>query len=316
MKSNATDWKEHRIGIHKIRQYRNPVKPHPMVTLSMMAPYTIILFVFIIIPIIAAIVISFTSFNMIQTPKYIGAQNYMYMLLSDDIFLLALKNTIIFALITGPVGYILSFFIAWMLNEFGGKLRAFLTLVFYMPTLAGNVYFIWTYLFSGDSYGLVNSFALRLGIIKEPIMWLTDTRYNFWVCIALLLWSSLGVGFLSIVAAMKSLNKELSEAGAIDGIRNRFQELFHIVLPQMLPALTFAAVMTISTSFTVGYQIMQLTGFPSTDYSVHTIVLHIMDYGMMRYEMGYASALAVVLFLLLIIVWRYISLLLRKISSD
>lgn len=287
-----------------------------MVTLSMMAPYTIILFVFIIIPIIAAIVISFTSFNMIQTPKYIGAQNYMYMLLSDDIFLLALKNTIIFALITGPVGYILSFFIAWMLNEFGGKLRAFLTLVFYMPTLAGNVYFIWTYLFSGDSYGLVNSFALRLGIIKEPIMWLTDTRYNFWVCIALLLWSSLGVGFLSIVAAMKSLNKELSEAGAIDGIRNRFQELFHIVLPQMLPALTFAAVMTISTSFTVGYQIMQLTGFPSTDYSVHTIVLHIMDYGMMRYEMGYASALAVVLFLLLIIVWRYISLLLRKISSD
>ncbi len=282
----------------------------------MMAPYTLVFTVFILIPVISAVVLSFTHFNMIKLPHFIGLANYLYMFFSDDVFLTALKNTVIFAFLTGPVGYFMSFAVAWLINEFSVSFRTIFTLVFYLPTLAGNIYFVWIYLFTGDSYGLINSAFIRIGIIKEPIMWLSDPRYNFWICIIVILWMSMGTGFLAIVAALQSLNNELKEAGAIDGIKNRFQELWYIVIPQIAPAMTFAAVMSVAASFTIGYQCMQLTGFPSTDYSTHTMVLHIMDYGYMRYEMGYASALSVILFFMLLVVWKYLSLLLKKISSD
>lgn len=296
--------------------YRTSLTPKGIVTFLMMAPYTLVFTVFVLIPIASAVGLSFTNFNMIKLPNFIGLENYLYMFFSDDVFLIALKNTLIFGFITGPIGYFLSFIIAWLINEFGIKFRTTFTLIFYLPTLAGNIYFVWMYLFTGDAYGLVNSTLIQLGILKEPIIWLSDARYNFWVCVIVILWMSMGTGFLAIVAALQSLNIELEEAGAIDGIKNRFQELWYIVIPQIAPALTFAAVLTVAASFTVGYQCMQLTGFPSTDYSTHTLVLHIMDYGFSRYEMGYASSLSLVLFFMLLVVWKYLSLMLKKISSE
>lgn len=296
--------------------YISPLKARFSTTLLMMAPFTLVFIVFILIPVISVIGLSFTNFNMIQLPRFIGLDNYIEMFFQDDVFLIALKNTIIFGLLTGPLGYLLSFIMAWVINEFTVRIRSVFTLVFYLPTLAGNVFFVWMYLFTGDAYGMVNSTLMQLGILKEPIQWLADSRYNFWVCIIVILWMSMGTGFLAIVAALQSLNMELDEAGAIDGIKNRFQELWYIKIPQIAPALTFAAVMTIASAFTVGYQAMQLTGFPSTDYSAHTLVLHIMDYGYLRYEMGYASSLTVMLFFMLLVVWKYLSILLKRISSD
>jgi multiple sugar transport system permease protein len=287
-----------------------------LVTYSMLLPFTFFFCVFILFPIIAAIGLSFTDFNMLQIPKFVGLDNYIRMLFFDDVYMKALKNTLIFGLITGPLGYFLSFFFAWTINEFGRRIRAILTLIFYAPTLTGNIFFIWIYLFSGDSQGLINNWMIRLGIIQEPILWLSDTRYNLFICVIVILWMSMGIGFLAFIAGFQSQNNELYEAGAIDGIRNRFQELIYITIPQMRSVLLFGAVMTISSSFAVGYQNAQLTGFPSTDYSTHTLVLHMADYGSTRFEMGYASAIAVTIFFLMLLIWKYVEKILAKFSYE
>ncbi len=267
-------------------------------------------FLFTILPILAAVGLSFTYFNMVDTPAFVGFDNYVRMLFDDDVFFIALKNTAIFAMITGPVSYILSFLTAWLINEFNRFVRTILTLIFYLPSLAGNVYFVWVYIFSGDSYGLLNDVLIRLGILNDPRQWLSDTTYMLGVVIVVILWLSLGTGFLAFVAGLQSMDRELFEAAAIDGIPNRFAELWYITLPQMVPQLLFGAVMQISTSFAVGYECMNLTGFPSTDYATHTLVLHILDFGQVRFEMGYACAVAVFLFAMMLIMWKAVNKLL------
>lgn len=282
----------------------------------LLAPFTVLFLLFTVLPIISSIALSFTYFNMVDAPEFIGIDNYVRMFADDSVFFIAVKNTLIFALITGPLGYAMSFIFAWMINDFGRGMRSFLTMLFYAPTLAGNVFFIWLFIFSGDSYGLVNSFLMKYGIILEPIQWLTDSKYSMGVVILVMLWLSLGAGFLSFIAGFQNLNRECFEAGAIDGIRNRWQELWYITVPQMAPQMMFAAVMTISSSFAVGYQCMELTGFPSTDYSTHTILLHILDVGTIRFDMGYASALAVILFGTMVLMWIIISSALSRVSGD
>ena len=282
----------------------------------LLAPFLLLFLVFTVIPVLSSVVLSFTDFNMLQMPQFVGADNYIRMFLEDDVFIIALKNTLVFTIITGPLGYVLSFVVAWLINELHRGVRWFLTLVMYAPTLAGNVYYIWTYIFSGDSKGLVNSALAQIGLVKDPIQWLTDSTYSFYVVLVVIIWLSLGSGFLSFVAGLQSLDRSYFEAAAIDGVRNRFQELWYVTLPQMVPQLLIGAVLTISTSFAVGYQNSVLTGNPSTDYSTHTVVLHMSDYGYTRLEMGYACTVAVVLFVIMIATWTLINRGLRSLSND
>ena len=279
--------------------------------------FWLILFtLFTLIPIAMSIVISFTNFDMVQAPRFIGVSNYIRMLLDDDIFIKAFINTLLFAVITGPIGYLLSFMVAWMINDLGKLPKTILTFLFYSPSLGGNIYLIWTYFFSDDSYGILNSVLLQLGILTDPIQWLTNPDYNVIVCIIVILWMSMGVGFLSFVAGFKQLNTAYFEAAAIDGLKNRWQELWYITLPQMRPQLLIGAILSISSSFAIGAQNAALTGNPSTDYSTHTLLLHIQDYGNARMEMGYASALAVFLFMLMIVSWVLINKFLNMVAPS
>ena len=282
----------------------------------MIAPFFLIFFLFIFIPVISAVVLSFTSFDMVQLPEFTGFDNYIRLLFDDEIFLKALQNTLIFAVVTGPVGFLLSFVVAWLINELNPALRKFITLVMYAPTLAGNIYFIWQFIFASDSKGLANSVLSSLGILQDPVNWLTDAKYSFAVVIIVLIWMSLGTGFLSFVAGLQSLDRSYFEAAAIDGIKNRWQELFYVTLPQMGPQLMFGAVMQISTAFAVGSVNQALTGFPSSNYSTHTLLLHMLDYGTVRFEMGYSSAIAVVLFILMMASWLLVNKVLKKYSQN
>ncbi len=282
----------------------------------MLAPFLLLFSVLIIVPVLSAVVLSFTDFNMVQLPNFVGIDNYIRLLLQDDIFTKALKNTLVFAVVSGPVGYLMSFVVAWFINELGKGMKNLITLIMYAPTLAGSIYYIWTFIFASDSKGLINSTLIQLGIITDPIAWLTNTSYNFTVVMIVIIWSSMGTGFLSLVAGFKSLDRSYFEAAAIDGIRNRWQELYFVTLPQMGPQLLFSAVQTISGSFAIGAQCAALTGNPSTDYSTHTILLHMTDYGTTRFEMGYASAIAVVLFVIMLLSWVLINKVLRKFASD
>jgi len=264
------------------------------------APFMLLFLLFTMLPVLISIFFSFTSFNILEPPEFVGIANYLRMFLDDDVFLTAVRNTIILAVVTGPVGYMLCLMFAWFINELSPKMRALVTLVFYAPTISGNVYLMWGVLFSSDSYGFVNGFLLRIGTIFEPILWFQDTRYMMPLIIVVALWSSLGTSFLAFIAGFQGIDKSLFEAGAVDGIKNRWQELWFITLPSMRPQLMFGAVMSITASFGIGDIVTALAGFPSRNYAVHTIVNHLQDYGGIRFEMGYASAIATVLFVIMI----------------
>ncbi len=279
------------------------------------SPFMILFLLFVIIPVLMSVVLSFTYFNMLEFPQWRGFDNYFRLFFDDDVFGIALVNTLKFAAITGPLGYILCFVLAWLINELPPKIRSVVTLVFYAPALTSNVFFIWQYIFSGDQYGFLNNILMKNGFILEPIQWLTDVNYMLTVIMIVQLWLSLGVSFLSFIAGFQSVDSSMYEAAAIDGIQNRWQELWYVTLPMMKPQLLFGAVMQISSAFSVGSISQTLLGFPSKSYAGHTIVLHIMDYGTIRYEMGYACAISVVLFLMMLIFKSIVSRVLARIGE-
>ena len=266
----------------------------------MMFPYFLLFFFFTILPVAMSMFLSFTNFNMLEWPTFVGWRNYIKLFLEDDIFIVALKNTLIFAVITGPISYMLCLLFAWIINEFKGVLRAFLTLIFYAPSICGNAYLVWNLILSGDRYGYLNGILLKLGIINEAKLWMQTEKYVLPVLIIVQLWLSLGTGFLSFIAGLQTVDKSLYEAAALDGVKNRWQELWYVTLPAMKPQLMFGAVMQITQSFAVADISINLAGNPSVNYAGATIVTHLLDYGSTRFEMGYASAIATVLFLLMV----------------
>ena len=265
----------------------------------MLAPFFLLFIIFTVLPVFLSMVLSLTDFNMLQMPHWKGITNFTRLFLEDDIFLLACQNTLIFAAITGPVSYLLSLLIAWFINELPPKIRAVVTLVFYAPSISGQVYLIWKTLFSSDSYGWVNATLIDLGVMSEPILWFENADYVMPLCIVVALWTSLGTAFLSFIAGFQTIDRSMYEAAAVDGIKNRWQELWYITLPTMRPQLMFGAVLAITNSFGFGAVVDALCGFPSVDYAAHTIMHHLNDYGGQRYEIGYASAIAVVLFVIM-----------------
>ena len=266
----------------------------------MVAPYMLIFTLFTVVPVLLSIVVSFTDFNLLEMPSFVFLENYTRLFLDDDIFIIACKNTLIFAVIVGPCSYLMSLLVAWFINELPPKIRAVVTLIFYAPSISGQVYLIWGTLFSGDSYGWVNGTLLNLGIITEEIHWFKDADYVMPLCIVVALWTSLGTSFLSFIAGLQGIDHSMYEAGAVDGVRNRWQELWYITLPSMKPQLMFGAVMAITSAFGFGGVVTALAGFPSVDYAAHTIMHHLDDYGGARFEIGYSSSIAVVLFAIMI----------------
>ena len=292
----------------------NEMKKHK-VAYAMVAPYMILFTLFTTVPVLLSLVVSFTDFNLLQMPNFVFFDNYIRLFLDDDIFLIACKNTLIFAIIVGPTSYLMSLMVAWFINELPPKIRAVVTLIFYAPSISGQVYLIWGTLFSGDAYGWVNGTLLNLGLISSPIQWFQDADYIMPLCIVVALWTSLGTSFLSFIAGLQGIDRSMFEAGAVDGVRNRWQELWYITLPSMKPQLMFGAVLAITGSFGFGGVVSALCGFPSVDYAAHTITHHLEDYGGARFETGYASAIAVVLFIIMIGSNQLVKKLLSKVGS-
>lgn len=279
------------------------------------APYMLVFLLFFVTPVIMSIGLSFTYYNVLEPPSFIGIKNYINLFFGDDVFVTGVKNTFVLAVVTGPVGYIMAFLFAWFINDLPKRIRAIAVLVFYAPTISGQVFYIFTIFFSSDAYGYVNAWLMRFGIISEPVFWLTNPKYMMTIVVLVVLWMSLGAGFLSFVAGLQNIDRSQIEAGCIDGIRNRWQELWYITLPNMKPMLLFGAVMSITQTFGIGEVTMQLCGFPSTDYAARTVVTHLFDYGAVRFDMGYASAIATLLFLTMYLCNKVIQKLLSKVGT-
>ncbi|MBE6621734.1 MAG: sugar ABC transporter permease [Ruminococcaceae bacterium] len=262
----------------------------------MIAPFLIMFIAFTVVPVLLSIVLSFTSFNMLEWPEFKGVQNYIQLFLADDLFITAFSNTMLFAITTGPISFILAFIVAWFINELPPKLRAFVTIIFYAPSIAGTAYLVWGIFFQGDIYGYVNGWLLKMGMISSPIVFFKDTRFIVPLCIVVALWTSLGTSFLSNIAGLQGVDRSLYEAGAIDGVKNRWQEAWYITLPSMRSILLFGAVLSITGAFGFGGIVDALCGNPSTDYVAWTLQHHLVEYMGVRFEYGYASAISVVLF--------------------
>lgn len=281
----------------------------------LMLPFLIFFVTFAVYPVLQAIYYSFTDYNVLEPANFIGLENYKKLLLEDTIFIKAIQNTFIIAVFVGPLGYILSFLLAWMINELPHWLGTILTVIFYAPSMAGNAIMVFALIFSNDSTGYLNGLLLKYGFISERILWLSDSDYVLPVVIIVSVWMSLGVGFLSFVAGIKGVDEAQYEAAAIDGIKNRWQELWYVTLPNMKPQLLFGAVMSITNSLSVGSVADSLVGFPSPNYASHTIVNHLNDYGLIRMEMGRASAIAVILFAIMILINVLIQKFLTKVGT-
>lgn len=267
----------------------------------MLLPYIILFSTFILVPVLIAMGLSFTYFDVINTPTFTGLLNYITLFTQDEVFLkYVLPNTFLYALIVGPGGYVISFLLAWMLAQIQPIPRTILALCIYTPSMLGAVFIgvIWKTIFSGDQSGYINSILLRLGLIDTPIQFLLTSDYFMLIMIIVSLWSAMGIGFLSMISGILNIDQELYEAAYVDGIRNRFQEIVYITVPSMKPQMFFGAVMAIVNAFNMGWIGVTLSGAnPTPNYSGQLITNHIDDYGFLRYEMGYAAAVSVVLLL-------------------
>ncbi|MCA9884571.1 MAG: sugar ABC transporter permease [Anaerolineae bacterium] len=266
--------------------------------------YALLFITFIVIPVLAAILLSFTFFDAIQPPHFIGLNNYIALITQDDIFMkYVLANTIQFAVLVGPGGYALAFILAWILAQLPRLPRTVFALILYSPSMTAGVAMavVWKILFSGDQTGYLNSFLMSMGLLREPIQWLQSPHYLMPIMIVVTLWSSMGIGFLAMLAGILEINPELYEAAAIDGLKSRWQEIFYITIPSMKPQMLFGAVMAIVSTFQAGAIGVTLSGAnPTPQYAGQLIVNHIEDYGFLRFEMGYAAAVSVVLLLMVL----------------
>lgn len=259
-------------------------------------PFILLFALFIIIPVAVAIGLSFTNYNMLQPAEWVGLTNYKLLFLDDDIFLTALGNTFLFAFITGPIGYFMSFVAAWLINQL--KFKRVFALMFYAPSITSAVAMsvVWLYFFSSDRYGLINNLLINMGILDSPVLWTKDPDFILPVIMFVSVWMSMGNGFLVFLASLQNVPREYYEAGSIDGIQSKMQELWYLTLPMMKPQLLFGAINAIVGSMGVFDIAEAIAGIPSPNYAGHTIVAHLYDYAFIRFQMGYASAIATVLF--------------------
>lgn len=284
--------------MHEIWNYR--------LSYLLIAPFFIIFFIFTLLPLAASTVLSFFYFDSIHLPEFTAWRNYVYLFVNDSLFLKAFSNTLYYAVIVGPTSYIASYFFAWFINQVPKKLKPIYTLAFYAPSLCSGIAMsvVWLVVFANDSQGYINSLLLNAGLITEPIQFLQNVNWIMPVIIIVALWSSLGAGFLSFVAGFTNVDKELYDAAMVDGITSRFQRLIYVDIPQTMPQLLFSAVLTITSSFSVGALSQQLVGHPSPEDAGLTIMLHLSDYAGQRFEVGYASAIAVVLSVMILGIGR------------
>lgn len=286
------------------RRLRFGKQRHNVMGYLFMAPFLVLFTLFIVFPVLIAFYLSFTNYNMMETPQFIGLTNYMLLIMDDEVFLIALKNTFIFAFVSGPIGFLGSFIMAWLINNL--RARNLFSLAFYAPSITSAVALsvVWLYFFSSDRYGLINNALLTVGLISEPVQWTLNADTILPVVILISVWMSMGTSFLTFLAGLQTVSPDIYEAGMIDGVKNRFQELVYLTLPQMKPQLLFGAINATVAAFGVFDIAVSVAGLPSPNYAAHTIVAHLYDYAFIRFEMGYASAIAIVLFLITFVMGR------------
>ena len=289
----------------KKNKFQLYIRDHGMAILFFL-PFAILFCVFTVVPVVMALFLSFTNYTVLQEPIWLGMQNYQYLLTSDNNFMIAMQNTFAFAILSGPISYIASFVMAWLIDNL--KFKNVFSLAFYAPSLCSGVAMgaVWLVFFSPDRYGHINNFLISNGFISTPILWTQTPQYILPIVTIVSVWMGLGNGFLGFLAGFQGLDRQVFESAAIDGIRNKFQEMIYLILPMMKPMLLYGAINTIVGSLSIYDIVVTIAGFPGPQMAGLTIVGHLNDYAFTRFDLGYASAVATILFLITFLLGRIV----------
>lgn len=261
-------------------------------------PNLLFFLAFTIIPILWAAVMSFTDWKIIGSPTWVGLDNYIEIFIKDRVFWQVFKNTLTFMIISVPVGLILSFLVALLLNQdiaFKRWYRGF----FFMPVIASSVLVavVWKWLLVSD-FGMVN-YIISLFGVRGP-NWLTDKRFAMPSVVGVSIWKGLGFNMMLFIAGLQNIPETYYEAFRMDS-ENKVKQVIHITLPLMAPTTFFVFTMSIINSFQVFDLVQMMTnGGPGRNTSV--LVHYIYQNAFRYFRMGYASALAYILFFIILIV--------------
>jgi len=254
--------------------------------------------IFTLLPVVAALLISLTDWNLLQPPKWVGLQNFAT-LAQDPLFRKVLGNTAIYVLGTVPVQMILALLVAMALNQ-GLPGTLFFRAAFFMPvvTSAVAIALVWRWIYNAD-FGVLNSFLYMLGV-SDPPNWLTSTRWALPSVMIMSVWQQIGFSMVLFLAGLQGVPEHLYEAARIDGA-GPFQRFLFITVPMLTPTTFFVFVINIINSFQVFDQAFIMTGGGPAN-ATNTIVYNIYQNAFQFFKMGYAAAMAWVLFAIIFIV--------------
>ncbi|OGW84808.1 MAG: hypothetical protein A2987_02520 [Omnitrophica bacterium RIFCSPLOWO2_01_FULL_45_10] len=268
------------------------------------APAVLLFVVFIVGPLIASFYWSFTEYNGIHPPKWVGLANYKTIFFDDPRFWKAIKNTVIYTLGVIPPGVVLSLLLAIAVDQ-QIKFKNFFRIIYFIPSVTSVIALsvIWKWLFAGEKYGLINYFLLSLGL--KPIDWLMSPVWTLPAIMIMSIWAGIGYNMILFLAGLQTIPSTVYEAADIDGA-NVLEKFWHITLPLLKPTMVFVVIMGFIASFQVFERIYIMTesefGIGGVLDSALTLVAYLYDMGFRKFQMGYASALGYVVFIVIFLV--------------
>jgi len=257
-----------------------------------LTPALLVIAVFLLYPIGAVVYYSFTDYNIVTPPVWVGLRNYQQ-LMHDSLFWKALTNSFIYLLVT-PTLIFLSIILAIVVNRKLPGISAFRTL-FFIPVISGSIAVGIAWRLMLDTNGIINSILISLGVFKEPVQWLAEQSYTLPIAMSLTTWLGLGYYMMIFLAGLQNIPEELYDAAVIDGC-NTWQKHLHVSIPGLRPQITFVAIISSLAALQVFNEIYTLTGgLGGVNFSGLTMVFYLWRQAFRLNHAGVASAIAMVL---------------------
>lgn len=257
----------------------------------------VLFFVFQLAPVFISFLWSFTRYDVIHPPVFVGLDNYKNILFNDPLFWKAIGNTLVYVVGVVPIGICFSLILAVAIDQ-KIKFKNFFKSIFFLPTVTAivAVSVIWKWLYAGEKYGLLNYLIMKLGF--QPIDWLASPAWTMPSIMIMSIWAGVGYNMILFLAGLQTIPHVMYEAAEIDGA-GFWKKFFHVTLPLLKPTIVFVTMMSFIFSFQVFEQVYIMTGgqggIGGVLNSALTIVAYLYDKGFQKFQMGYASALAYII---------------------
>ncbi|NQU95640.1 MAG: sugar ABC transporter permease [Candidatus Omnitrophica bacterium] len=268
------------------------------------APAVLLFLIFVVGPVIASFYWSFTEYDAIHAPKWVGLANYKNIFFNDPRFWKSVRNTCLYTLGVIPLGTALSLLLAIAVDQ-QIRFKNFFRAIYFIPSVTSVIALsvIWKWLFAGEKYGLINHILIRVGL--QPVDWLMSPVWTLPAIMIMSIWASLGYNMILFLAGLQTIPKTVYEAADIDGA-NVFDKFWHITLPLLKPFTVFVVIIGFITSFQVFERVYIMTqselGIGGVLDSALTVVAYLYDMGFRKFKMGYASALGYIVFVVVFII--------------